>query len=84
MKKLLLLSLVLGAVGAVASCSQAEKHPGLLADCTAGCISQPIPTVIVVAPDASTKDAAADGGSPDASIPDGGLPDVIGLDAALE
>lgn len=88
MKKLLLLSLVFGAVGAFAACSQAEKHPALLADCTAGCISQPIPTggTIVVA-DASTKDAAADGGdggSFDGAIPDGGLPDAISLDAALE
>ncbi len=91
MKKLLFLSLGLGALGLAAACSQADKHPANLGDCD-GCS----PPVIgyAGAGDASTDaaadakaDAATDAGadsSTDAGIPDVGLPDAIDLDGATE
>ena len=91
MKKLLFLSLGLGALGLVAACSQTDKHPANLGDCD-GCS----PPVIGYSGggDASTDaaadaqaEAAAEAGadsSTEASIPDAGPPDVIDLDGAGE
>ena len=100
MKKLLFLSLGLGALGLVAACSQTDKHPANLGDCDS--CSQPVigttggdaSAVVDAAADAkadagvdASADATVDSSSDallDVAIPDVGPPDVINLDGASE